>query len=204
MTNSMTLIPATSERDHSQGPHHPLVTLVEYGDYQCPACGAAYPVVKALQKRFSKELRFIFRNFPLTQSHPFALAAADTAEAAALQGKFWQMHDLLFQRQHLLEPPVLASWAQEIGLDLEKLKSALTNGQIAKRIREDRTGAIHSGVSGTPGFFINGAKYEGTAGYLAMRTAVEQLIAGSLQTNHFTAFKNHTPHAYTQRQEQPS
>jgi protein-disulfide isomerase len=170
------LTPAVSARDHSQGPSAALVTLVEYGDYQCPACGAAYPVVKELQKTFPNDLRLIFRNFPLTRSHPYALAAAETAEAAALQGKFWEMHDLLFERQHLLETGVLATWAQEIGLNLEQFKSALVEGNIEERLKQDRMSAIRSGVNGTPSFFINGAKYDGAYDYDSMRTVIERAI----------------------------
>jgi len=173
------LTPDVLARDHSQGPSGAVVTLVEYGDYQCPACGAAYPVVKDLQKAFPKDLRLIFRNFPLTRSHPYAQAAAETAEGAALQGKFWEMHDLLFERQHLLEMDVLALWAQEIGLNLEELKSALLEGNIEKRIKEDRMSAIRSGVNGTPGFFINGVKYDGATDFDSMRTATESAIAAS-------------------------
>jgi protein-disulfide isomerase len=173
------LTPAVSARDHSQGASGAVVTLVEYGDYQCPACGAAYPTVKRLQRAFPDDLRLIFRNFPLTQSHPYAQAAAETAEAAALQGKFWEMHDLLFERQDLLAPGALASWAAEIGLDLERGKAALAEGHIEKRIKEDRTSAIHSGCNGTPSFFINGAKYDGRTDYDSMRTAIEQAIEGA-------------------------
>lgn len=106
------------------------------------------------------------------------MAAAETAEAAALQGKFWEMHDLLFERQDLLEPGVLASWAQEVGLNLEKFKSALEDGEIVKRIKEDRMSGINSGVNGTPTFFINGVRYDGMTDYDSMRTAMERMIAG--------------------------
>src|SRR4029077_9150426 len=104
-----------SERDHRQGPDSAPLTLVEYGDYQCPYCGAAYPVVKRLQKKMGKNLRFVFRNFPLTQAHPYAMVAAEAAEAAALQGKFWEMHDLLFEQQRSLSPDVIPQWAKNIG-----------------------------------------------------------------------------------------
>src|ERR1700684_1165305 len=102
------LAPPVSERDHSEGlPAAPL-TLVEYGDYQCPYCGMTYPVVKALQKTLGKKLRFVFRNFPLTQAHPYALIAAEAAEAAALLGKFWPMHDMIYENQDELSPDSLA------------------------------------------------------------------------------------------------
>src|SRR3989454_3268008 len=116
---SSTLTPPVSERDHAQGRADAPVTLVEYGDYQCPYCGEAYPVVKRLQKALGKKLRFVFRNFPLTQAHPYALLAAEAAEASGLQGKFWQMHDLIYENQVDLEPDILPSWAGKVGLDLE-------------------------------------------------------------------------------------
>src|SRR5258705_8279132 len=112
-------LPVT-ERDHIQGPASAPITLVEYGDYQCPYCGAAYPVVKRLQKKMGKNLRFVFRNFPLTQAHPYAMVAAEAAEAADLQGKFWEMHDLLFEQQQSLSPDIIPEWAKKIGLDVEK------------------------------------------------------------------------------------
>jgi protein-disulfide isomerase len=177
MDESATLTPAVSEDDHAEGSANAPVTLVEYGDYQCPACGAAYPLVKELQKAFPKELRFVFRNFPLTQLHPYALAAAETAEAAALQGKFWEMHDLLFERQESLEPGILAGWAREVGLDLEEFRSALQEGEIEKRIKKDRSGGIRSGVNGTPTFFINGVRYDGARDYGSMRDVFKQMIA---------------------------
>jgi protein-disulfide isomerase len=174
MRASATLTPPVSERDHSQGPADARLTLVEYGDYQCPYCGAAYPVVKRLQKSFDWELRFIFRNFPLTEAHPFALVAAEAAEAAALQGKFWEMHDLLFERQAQLEPAAILAWARELGLDLEKLGTAIRQGEISRRIKEDRRSGIASGVNGTPCFFINGARFDGPASYDALRDALKK------------------------------
>src|SRR5213596_3295802 len=107
MNESTTLTPPISGRDHVQGGADATLALVEYGDYQCPYCGAAYPVVKRLQKALGKKLRFVFRNFPLTQAHPYALIAAEAAESAALQDKFWEMHDLIFEKQKLLEPDIL-------------------------------------------------------------------------------------------------
>jgi protein-disulfide isomerase len=174
MRASATLTPPASERDHSQGPAGARLTLVEYGDYQCPYCGAAYPVVKRLQKSFDWELRFIFRNFPLTEAHPFAMIAAEAAEAAALQEKFWEMHDLLFENQAQLEPAAIPVWAREAGLDLEKFGTAIRQGEISRRIMEDRRSGIASGVNGTPCFFINGARFDGPASYDALRDALKK------------------------------
>ncbi|SPF43346.1 Protein-disulfide isomerase [Syntrophobacter sp. SbD1] len=155
----------------------PTLTLVEYGDYQCPYCGAAYPVVKRLQKTLGKKLRFVFRNFPLTQAHPYALIAAEAAEAAALQGKFWQMHDLLFEQQTLLEPDIIASWAERIGLNLEQLGNDIRQGVPEKRIREDRQSGIRSGVNGTPTFFINGTRYDGSPDCDSLLAALNEVAS---------------------------
>lgn len=174
MNESATLTPPVSARDHAQGPADAAVTLVEYGDYQCPYCGEAHPVIKRLQKAFGKTLRFVFRNFPLTQAHPYAMVGAQGAEAAGLQGKFWEMHDLLYENQDDLEPEILLSWAEEAGLNLEKFGSALNHEAVAKRIKEDHQSGVRSGVNGTPSFFINGAPYDGEADYDSMRRALEQ------------------------------
>src|ERR1700679_1220135 len=138
MNESGTLTPTVSARDHVQGAADAPLTLVEFGDYQCPYCGAAYPVVKKLQKTLGKKLRFIFRNFPLTQAHPYALVAAEAAEAAALQGKFWEMHDLIYENQSELEPDILLQWAQKLRLDLPEFGRAIKQGLVTARIKEDR------------------------------------------------------------------
>lgn len=177
MTESATLTPPVSERDHIQGAAGARLTLVEFGDYQCPYCGAAYPVVKSLQKEFGKELRFVFRNFPLTQMHPYALVAAEAAEAAALQGKFWEMHDLIYENQADLEPDRLPVWAEKAGLDLAKFGDAIRHGEIAKRIKEDRASGIHSGVNGTPSFFINGNRHDDAPDYDSLSAALNQQLS---------------------------
>jgi len=176
MSESTILTPPVSGRDHAEGPANAPVTLVEYGDYQCPYCGAAYPVVKRLQKALGKRLRFVFRNFPLTQAHPYAMVAAEAAEAAALQGKFWQMHDLIYENQDELEPDILPVWAERVGLNLEEFGTAIREGEVTKRIKDDRMSGIRSGVNGTPCFFINGARYDGTADYEPLRAALEEQL----------------------------
>jgi protein-disulfide isomerase len=173
MERSGQLTPPVSERDHAEGPADAPVTLVEYGDYQCPFCGAAYPVVKDLQEKLGSKLRFVFRNFPLTESHPYALIAAETAEAAALQGKFWEMHDQIYEQQELLEPDVIPGWAKKLGLDLEKLGSDIQKGLVAARIKEDRSSGIRSGVNGTPTFFINGTRHDAPPDYDSLLAALE-------------------------------
>jgi protein-disulfide isomerase len=176
MNEPTPLTPPVSERDHAQGPANAPITLVEYGDYQCPYCGEAHPVVKQLQKAFAKRLRFVFRNFPLTEAHPYALIAAETAEAAALQGKFWEMHDRIYENQEELEPDILPVWAEEIGLDLDRIGTALKQGTVKKRIKEDLASGIESGVNGTPSFFINGMGYDGESDYESLRAALEATI----------------------------
>src|SRR6266480_1057391 len=109
--------PVDDERDHIQGPPDAPVTLVEYGDYECPYCGAAYPVIKEVQARMGDRLRFVFRNFPITTSHPHS-EHAEAAEAAATQGKFWEMHDHLYENQQRLTDPDLHAYAEEVGLDV--------------------------------------------------------------------------------------
>jgi formate-nitrite transporter family protein len=177
MEESATLAPPVSARDHAAGPAEAPLTLVEYGDYQCPYCGAAYPVVKRVQKRLGKKLRFVFRNFPLTQVHPYALIAAEAAEAAAIQGKFWEMHDLLFEQQTLLKPEIIPLWAKRIGLDVEKFGNDIQQGLVEKRIKEDRQSGIRSGVNGTPTFFINGTRYDGPPDYDSLLEALESELA---------------------------
>lgn len=173
MERSATLTQPVSAYDHIQGPADAPLTLVEYGDYQCPYCGATYPVVKRLQQALRKKLRFVFRNFPLTQAHPYALITVEAAEAAALQDKFWEMHDLLFERQDVFEPDVIPLWAQEIGLNLEKFGNDIKQGTIQERIKKDRQSGIRSGVNGTPTFFINGTRYDGSPDYASMLSALE-------------------------------
>jgi protein-disulfide isomerase len=173
MDKSATLSQPVSTHDHVEGSADAPLTLVEYGDYQCPYCGAAYPIVKRLQKTLGKKLRFVFRNFPLTQVHPHALIAAEAAEAAALQGKFWEMHDLLFEQQAFLNPDIIFSWAKRIGLDLEKFGNDIKQEVIENRIKEDRQSGIRSGVNGTPTFFVNGARYDGSPDYNSMLAALE-------------------------------
>jgi protein-disulfide isomerase len=153
--------PVDEGRDHIQGPHDAPVTLVEYGDYECPYCGMAYPIVKSLQRALGNKLRFAFRNFPLSDSHPHAEQAAEAAEAAGAQGKFWEMHDVLYENQERLETEDLMSYGDELGLDTNQVAQALEDGAYKARVREDFRGGVRSGVNGTPTFFINGSRYDG-------------------------------------------
>jgi protein-disulfide isomerase len=153
-------IPVTSS-DHIQGDEHAPVILVEYGDYQCPHCGRAYPIVKQVQKHFGKRLAFVFRNFPLNEMHPDAEVAAETAEFAASQDRFWEMHDAIFENQDSLGLPLLLELAEKLSLSAEALEQALNDGEYAKRVKEDFLGGVRSGVNGTPTFFINGHRHDG-------------------------------------------
>lgn len=151
-----------SARDHSQGPVDAPVTLVEYGDYECPYCGAAYPIIKEVQKQLGNQLRFVFRNFPLSSVHPHTEAAAEAAEAAGAQGQFWQMHDLLFEHQDQLGNAALRRYAEQLGLDVARFERELTGRDYEERVQEDFQSGVRSGVGGTPTFFINGSRYSGS------------------------------------------
>ena len=147
-------------RDHSQGPADAPVTLVEYGDYECPYCGAAYPIVKEVQSALGNELRFVFRNFPLGEIHPHAVQAAETAEAAGAQGKYWEMHDYIYEHQSHLETKHLLSYAEHLGLDVARVERDLAEHTYEPRIREDFLSGARSGVNGTPTFYINGVRHD--------------------------------------------
>jgi protein-disulfide isomerase len=151
-----------SERDHVQGPANAPVTLVEYGDFECPYCAAAHVIVNKVQEIIDDQLRFVFRHFPLTQIHPHAEAAAEASEAAGAQGQFWEMHDLLYENQPLLDPPHLMAYAEELGLDIDRFTRELKQGSYRERVREDFLSGVRSGVNGTPAFFINGVRYDGS------------------------------------------
>jgi protein-disulfide isomerase len=153
-------MPVSEDRDHIQGPAAAAVTLVEYGDYECPYCGAAYPIIKQVQARMGERLRFVFRNFPITTSHPHAEQAAEAAEAAATQGRFWPMHDVLFENQKHLDDWDLRAYAEQLGLDVERFDQELAGHVHAARVREDFMSGVRSGVNGTPTFYINGARHD--------------------------------------------
>jgi protein-disulfide isomerase len=162
-----------SDSDHVEGAADAAVTLVQYGDFECPYCGQAYPIVKEIQSRLGSRLRFVFRNFPLVQSHPHAERAAEAAEAAAAQGKFWEMHDLLYQNQRALKDADLVRYAQELGLDADRLRSDLLQEKYRERVRQDFMSGVRSGVNGTPTFFINGVRHDGAYDSGTLSDAIE-------------------------------
>jgi protein-disulfide isomerase len=150
-----------SARDHAQGAGAAAVTLLEYGDYECPHCGRAYPIVKDVQERMGSQLRFVFRNFPLREMHPHAQHAAEAAEAAGVQDRFWEMHDLIFENQGALADRHLRDYAARLALDEERFDRELRSHAHAKRVRDDFLSGVRSGVNGTPTFFINGVRHDG-------------------------------------------
>jgi protein-disulfide isomerase len=168
-----------SASDHMQGDKKAPAILVEYGDYECPHCGHAYPIVKEVQEHFGKRLAFVFRNFPLSEMHPNAEIAAETAEFAAAQGKFWEMHDAIFENQQNLGGPMLMDLAQELGLVPAALRSALKEHQFAGKVKEDFLGGVKSGVNGTPTFFINGKRHDGPFEFEDLVEAIETTIEGA-------------------------
>jgi protein-disulfide isomerase len=155
-------VPVDEERDHIEGPADAAVTLVEYGDYECPYCGAAYPIVKEVQARMGERLRFVFRNFPIVTSHPRAELAAEAAEAAAAQDQFWPMHDLLYENQRRLGDRDLRSYAEQVGLDLGRFDAEMAEHVHAARVREDFMSGVRSGVNGTPTFYVDGVRHDGS------------------------------------------
>jgi protein-disulfide isomerase len=158
-TLSLTVDPA---RDHMQGEPDAPVTLVEYGDYECPHCGTAYYIVKSLQAAMGDRLRFVFRNFPLADIHPHAEHAAEAAEAAGVQKRFWAMHDALYEHQKSLGDTKIKELADKLGLNGMLIMEQVHRQMFADRIEEDFEGGIVSGVNGTPTFFINGHRYDGS------------------------------------------
>src|SRR5918995_3325281 len=157
--------PVDPGRDHVRGPANAPVTLVEYGDFQCPYCGDAYPVVQELVERYGDNLRFVFRHMPLADLHPRAPAAAEAAEAAAARGRFWEMHDRLFTHQRELSDAHLREHAAAIGLDVERFDSELREGIHRARVEEDLRSGVRSGTPSTPRFFINGVMHQGSPSY---------------------------------------
>ena len=157
-----TLAPPANEKDHAAGSAAARVTLVEYGDYECPYCGNAYAIVKQVQKEMGKELRFIFRNFPLRQAHEHAQHAAIAAELVGAKSEkdFWAMHDTLYEHQRELDDDNLARYAKEFGVTSAELTAAYEGNAAADRVRADFRSGVRSGVNGTPTFFVNGERYD--------------------------------------------
>ena len=165
-----------NDADHAQGSADAPITLVEYGDYECPHCGAAYPVVQQLQQRFGDKLRFVFRNFPLAEMHPNAVSAAMAAEFGAAHARFWEFHDALFENQTRLGVDLYTAIVAELGLEVARLRAALEASEYLEKVRNDFTGGVRSGVNGTPTFFVNGARYEGSPDVATMGEALDRAV----------------------------
>jgi protein-disulfide isomerase len=173
-----TLRAPVTPHDHVRGPADAPVTLVEYGDYECPHCGAAHPVVNLVQDHFGPRLRFVFRHFPLNQAHPNAESAAESAEFAGAHGRFWEMHDGIYENQDRLGLPLLFALTGALGLSESDLRAALVSGTYAPKVKSDFLGGVRSGVNGTPSFFINGMRHDGTYAFDDLVAAIElQLYA---------------------------
>jgi protein-disulfide isomerase len=176
MSAVATLKPPVGPKDRMHGPPDAPVTLVEYGDYECPYCGEAYPIEKALLERLGDQICVVFRNFPLAESHPHAEEAAEAAEAAGAQGKFWEMHDMLYENQDALEPEDLVQYARALKLELPRFVIEMREHVYAEREREDFRSGVRSGVNGTPTFFINGAQHNGPFDLGSLLAAIEEAV----------------------------
>lgn len=163
-----------SERDHVKGPRDATVTLVQYGDFDCPSCGDAYAMLNRVQDQLGTQLRIVFRHFPLTEMHPYAEKAAEAAEAAGEQGTFWRMHDLLYENQEDLSHQALVEYADRLDLDVDRFEREIEEGVHEERIERDVTSGVNSGVDGTPTFFIDGERYDGPLEYQPLLLALAE------------------------------
>jgi protein-disulfide isomerase len=161
-TSDLMLLNPVHQWDHIRGPADAPLTLVEYGDYECPDCGHLYGILQDLQQEFSTRLRLVYRHYPLSGIHKHAEMAAEAAEAAGAQGRFWEMHDLLFQHQDALDEKHLLRYAEQLGLDVDRFHRELKQGSYAERVRQDFIAGVQNGVNGTPGLFLNGVRQPGS------------------------------------------
>ncbi len=175
---SPTLAVPVNDADHVLGPASARVTLVEYSDFECPACGRTYPLVHALLDRFGDSVRFVYRHFPIMDLHPHAVTAAEAAEAAAAQNRFWPMYHLLFEDQEALEPDDLLECALEADLDPERFERQLASHVYLPRVEQFLQSGLRSGVASTPAFFVNGAYVDLALGYEELYQAIEDGVNG--------------------------
>jgi protein-disulfide isomerase len=185
--------PLTSA-DHIIGDENAAVTLVEYGDYQCPLCAAAHSIVKQILSRCGNNLRFAFRHFPLAEMHPFAEPAAETAEFAGSHGLFWPMHDAIYANQQRLSVPLLIALATNMELSSIELRDALANHRFLSKIQSDFAGGVRSGVNGTPAFFINGLRFDSPLGAAGLPAAIEAVLDASGATSNVDSPRRVTVH----------
>lgn len=174
------LTPAVNSNDNISGNLNAPLELVEYGDYECPSCRLAYPIVKNIQQRLDNEIKFVFRNFPLSRIHPHAISAAVATEAAARQGKFWEMHDIIFENQETLEPANIFAFAITIGLDPEHFKNDIEQNELMDKVEKDLDSGMRSGVNGMPTFFINGEKFNGEWSEVRLLQYLKMVLTGVL------------------------
>jgi protein-disulfide isomerase len=175
MSNQGSLRVPVSPEDHSVGPENAPITLIEYGDFECPHCARAFEVVHRLRDTLENDLRFVYRHFPVTQIHPHALEAARAAEAAGLQGRFWEMHALIFENQGRLEDRSLLAFAATLGLDIPRFIADRGVPKVQRKIERDMESGVRSGVNGTPTFFVNGVRYDGDWSYRSFLEDLAQL-----------------------------
>jgi protein-disulfide isomerase len=168
------LNPPVTKIDHIQGETDAQITLVEYGDFQCPYCGAAYPIIKEIQQAFGKKLRLVFRHFPLSNVHEFAMPAAIASEAAENQHQFWEMHDLIYEQQEKLSRMGIIEFAMKLRLNIQEFKKDLQDPTLQQKVESDFESGVRSGVNGTPSFFINGTKYNGSYDYSSLSKAISE------------------------------
>jgi protein-disulfide isomerase len=168
---------AVNETDHMLGGTHAHATLVEYGDFECPNCKQAAPAVKLMLAHFKDRVRFVFRHFPLEEVHSHALLAAQAAEAAGVQRRFWPMHDLLFENQSRLQLHQLREYAQRLELDMTRYDFEIADGVYVQRIREHIAGGVRSGVHSTPTFFINGLLCDVSYGLQPLKRGIEAALS---------------------------
>jgi protein-disulfide isomerase len=174
-------VPIT-RNDHVRGPADATVTLVEYGDYECPHCARAHPTINQVRAFFRAQLRFVYRHFPLTEIHPHAEIAAESAEFAGASGLFWEMHDALFENQSRLSITTIFRIGAELGLSETAMRHALETGQFRNKVRNDFIGGVRSGVNGTPAFFINGVRHDGPYDYASLVAGIRTRVAADTTT----------------------
>ena len=176
--------PPVTDQDWIKGNTTSTVTLIEYSDFQCPACGAYYPILKQVFEEYGDRIQFVYRHFPLRNIHPNAEPAARAAEAAGKQGKFWEMHDMIFENQTTWSGfasviSTFEGYAQELGLDIEQFRQDLTDGAIADQVQGDYNGGLDAGVNSTPTFYLNGQKLDNPRGLEPFKQVIEEALAGN-------------------------
>ena len=197
------LMVPVGKRDHVQGPASAAVTLIEYGDFECPYCRAAVPIVQELQLLLGDQLRFVFRQFPLTRVHPHAQHAAEAAEAAADEGKFFEMHAALYANQDALDDEHLAQYAADLGVDPARVRRALRSHTYASRVLEDVESGLDSGVRGTPTFYLDGVRYDGNVGVRQLLDAIRDAHPDLVRDVEAQVGQRTIPRVVTQRSQRP-